>query len=199
MPKNNKDHNGHWPIEKKKHQWGLEHFRQYLKSISNRKGKKMKRGYKNWKKMSTMWELTIDFKLFTGSDWVGNARITYPLDPHVEGVSPGHVFDGQCRVDYRSRGSREAVIDTTFSCRTSSNKFFANMPWQYTGTKTFCCLGSTAQGSWLTFSQWTTRWLDWWEKDRNICNCFIIDSHVYPNMREKWIYVRTYQACIEII
>ena len=47
--------------------------------------------------MSTMWELTIDLQLTTGSDWVATALFTYPLALHVEGVSPGHVVDGQCR------------------------------------------------------------------------------------------------------
>ena len=88
---------------------------QYLKSISNRNGKKWKGVIKIEKKMSTMWELTIDFKLITGSNWVATTLFTCPLDLHVEGVSSRHVVDGQCRHVCRLDGSREdAAIDSTF-------------------------------------------------------------------------------------
>ena len=81
--------------------------------------------------MSTMWELTIDFQLITGSDWVATALFTYPLDLHVEGVSPGHVVDGQCRLDYRIDGSREDAVTVTTSLRdTLSNSLFASFPNQ---------------------------------------------------------------------
>ena len=60
--------------------------------------------------MCTVWELTIDFQLTTFIDFDVTACFTYPLDLHVEGVSPGHVVDGQCRPDYRIDGSSEAAV-----------------------------------------------------------------------------------------
>ena len=71
--------------------------------------------------MSTMWELTIDFKLITGSGCVATALFTYPLDLHVEGVSPGHVVDGQ---------KEDAVTGITSLRDTLSNSVFASFPNQ---------------------------------------------------------------------
>ena len=81
--------------------------------------------------MYTVSELTIDFQLITGSDWVATALFTYPLDRHVEGVSPGHVVDGQCRLDYRIDGSREDAETATASLwDTLNNSLFASFPNQ---------------------------------------------------------------------
>ena len=77
--------------------------------------------------MCTVWELTIDFQLITGNDFGARALFKYPIDLHVEGVSPGYVVDGQC--DCRTKGSREAAVtEMTWLRDTLSNNVFASFP-----------------------------------------------------------------------
>ena len=60
--------------------------------------------------MKVSYEPTIDFKFVTRSDCVRFTICTSPPGLHVEGISPGHSVDPQCRAGGGDGSRQECVI-----------------------------------------------------------------------------------------